>query len=470
MIGRVREQELLMQLADSDESEFVAVYGRRRIGKTYLIRETFEGEFAFHHAGVAQAGMRQQLQAFRNSLREFGHAKCPRLTNWLDAFEELKEVVRKSGAEKKILFIDEMPWMDTAKSGFVYALEHFWNGWASMRRDVLLIICGSATSWIINKVIKDKGGLHNRVTEQIALEPFTLRECELYAAERGLGLTRRQIAECYMVFGGVPFYWRMLRKGMSPAQDMDELFFASRGRLRGEFDELYASLFRNSEPYVKIVCALGSRSAGLTRDEIADAAGIENCGRFSHQLEELEQCGFIRRYHAIGMKTKGALYQLIDNYTLFYFKFVKENVGHDVRFWSSSLDTPVRHAWEGLAFERLCLQHVDQIKRALQIAGIASSEYSWRGIDPETRKGTQIDLLIDRSDGVLDLCEMKWTKDPFVMNEQEWSKIQARQRALKMAGVSSKAVHVILVSAAGLSRGAWANEVQNLVTLDDLFC
>ena len=304
MIGREKEQRRLREMADSGEAEFVAVYGRRRVGKTYLVRETFDGDFTFCHSGMARVGMVRQLQAFRSSLKEWGHVNCPRLTNWIDAFDELKQVVKSSRQPRKILFIDEMPWMDTPKSGFVPALENFWNGWASARKDVMLVVCGSATSWIIDKVLKNKGGLHGRVTEQIPLEPFTLRECELYAQSRGLDYTRRMVMECYMVLGGIPYYWRMLRRGMSPAQNFDELLFTPQGRLRGEFDELYASLFRRKEPYVKIVSALGAKPEGLNRDALIALAGLSDGGRTGRYLDELESCGFIRKSHVIGHKTK----------------------------------------------------------------------------------------------------------------------------------------------------------------------
>ena len=464
MIARYEEQTVLQRALNSKESEFVAVYGRRRVGKTYLVRETFDGEFTFAHAGMARVGMSRQLQAFRNALKEAGHVTCPRLTNWLDAFDELKVVVKSRPApSKKIIFIDEMPWMDTPKSGFVPALEHFWNAWASARKDILLIVCGSATSWIINKVIKDKGGLHGRVTEQILVEPFTLKECEEYARSRGIDWTRRQIAEMYMVFGGVPYYWRHLTRGMSPAQNIDQLFFAENGSLRGEFEELYGSLFRRKEPYVDIVTALGRRKAGMSRDELVAATSIANGGRLSTYLEELEQCGFIRRFDALGKRSKDALYQLIDSLTLFHFRFVAENVRKEPDFWTRSLGTSVHDVWAGLAFERLCLLHCSQLKDALRIGGVSSNVCSWRG------SGAQIDLVIDRNDGIVDVCEMKYTAEPYALDADEWTKIEHRRSALRDVVGERKAVHVVMVAASGLVPNAWANEVQYLVTLNDLF-
>lgn len=468
MVGREKEQRRLLELADSDEAEFVAVYGRRRVGKTYLVRETFEGDFTFCHSGMARVGLTKQLQAFRSSLRDWGHSICPRLSNWIDAFDELKQVIRNSHQRRKIVFIDEMPWMDTPKSGFVPALEHFWNGWASARKDVMLIICGSATSWIIDKVLRNKGGLHGRVTEQIPLSPFSLRECELYAQARGLDYTRRMVTECYMSIGGIPYYWRMLRRGMSPAQNFDDLFFSSNGRLRDEFDELYSSLFRRKEPYVKIVSALGTKLGGLTREELIAATGLADGGRLRRYLGELEACGFIRKYHAIGKKTKQAVFQLIDNYTLFYLQFIADKENASRRQWTDRLETAEYYSWAGRAFEHVCLLHVHGIKRALEIGGVKSSEYAWRGVASDG-KAAQIDLLIDRNDGIVDICEMKFTKDSYALTKEEWERISRRRGALRGVIPQSKAIHVVMVTDGPVVQNAWSKEVMAFVTADDLF-
>ena len=468
MVGREKEQRRLRELADSGESEFVAIYGRRRVGKTYLVRETFDGEFTFCHSGMARVGMAKQLQAFRSSLKEWGYEKCPHLDNWLDAFGELKHLIAKSELQRKIVFIDEMPWMDTPKSGFVSALEHFWNGWASARKDVMLVICGSATSWIIDKVFRNKGGRRGRVTEQIPREPFTLGECEQYARSRGLDYTRRMVTECYMILGGIPYYWRMLRRGMSPAQNVDELFFLPHGRLREEFDELYASLFRKNEPYVRIVSALGAKLGGMTREELVEDAGLPDGGRLKKYLEELESCGFIRRYHAIGKRSKDAVFQLIDNYTLFYLKFIAGEGTAASRLWTERLETAEYYSWAGRAFERVCLLHVNGIKRALQIGGVKTSEYSWRGTAPDG-KDAQVDLLIDRNDGIVDLCEMKYTKEAYALDEDEWNRISRRRGALRSVLPPSKAIHVVMVTGCPMLRNAWSKEVMSFITADDFF-
>ena len=463
MIGRTRERNLLMSAFDSDESEFVAVYGRRRVGKTYLVRETFGDGFTFQHTGVKNGSGAVQLARFRQTLVEHGHASCPALRNWFAAFDELKVVVRASAADRKVLFIDEIPWMGRSDPHFISALENFWNGWASARKDILLVVCGSATSWVLEKVVHNRDGLHNRVTYRIRLDPFTLRECEEYARSRGLDYTRDQLAECYMILGGIPMYWRCLERGRSVAQNIDDLFFAGSEKLENEFDELYASLFEHPEPYLAIVRALARKKCGMTRGEVSAASGVENSGSLSRYLKVLEQCGFIRKFTEIGKKSKGAVHQLIDNFTLFHFRFIEANKSNDPHFWSAMADSRVHSTWAGLAFERLCLQHIDGIKKALGISGVLTNVHSWRN------EKAQIDLLIDRRDGVVNLCEMKYWAGPYAMTAEDAAALAAKRTAFKESTGTRKAVHLTMVTSFGVKPNAYAGGVQSFVTLDDLF-
>ena len=470
LIGRQKEQERLRAALSDEESMFVAVYGRRRVGKTYLVRETFGNRFTFYHTGLAKSPMKRQLAAWRSSLRDYGMKKATLPHTWLDAFDMLKDIVRESSEKKKILFIDEMPWMDTQRSGFIPALEHFWNGWASARKDVVLVICGSATSWIINKVIKNHGGLHNRVNMKIHLQPFTLHECELYADYRKLGMNRRQLMECYMIMGGIPFYWSKLERAYSLAQNIDNLFFAQDGELQNEFDELYASLFKNPEPYIKVVNTLGTKRVGMTREELIEEGGLTDNGQFSDILEDLEACGFIRRYNRFGTKSKNGQYQLIDSYTLFYYKFIQNNHQSDVHIWSAQMGSPVYYNWCGLAFERVCLLHLQQIKQSLGITGIISYAYSWLSRGEQGKaKGAQIDLVIDRSDNVIDLCEIKFTKEPYEVSKDEDEKVQNRRSRFLQDTKTNKAVHLILISANDVIANPYSSEFQSIITSDALF-
>lgn len=473
IIGRKKELAQLRDAYESEYSEFVAVYGRRRVGKTFLVREAFDYKFTFQHAGLAKSTMRKQFIAWKSSLADAGHKVGATPKSWIEAFDMLKDLIRNSTESKKVIFIDEMPWMDTKRSDFIPALEHFWNGWASGRKDVLLIICGSATSWIINKVIKNHGGLHNRVTYKVHLKQFTLNECQQYADNLKLGMTQRQILECYMVMGGVPFYWSFINRRFGLAQNIDSIFFDEDAALKGEFDELYSSLFREPESYITIVTTLGTKKAGMTREELSREGNLPENGRLTQALEDLEYCGFIRKYRQFGKKVKGTIYQLTDFYTLFYFKYIQKNERGDKQFWSKSLNTPMHSTWCGLAFERVCLLHVDQIKSALSIGGVQSSEASWvstqNRTDDASIRGAQIDLLIDRNDDVIDICEMKYYAGEFVMDETEANRIANRILRLREETGTDKAIHAVLVTTKGLKRNAYSDVIQAVVTMADLF-
>ena len=469
IIGRKEEQQILRSAVQSENSEFVAVYGRRRVGKTYLIRETFGYKFTFQHTGLAKGNTKEQLFSFAISLRDAGYDDCPIPKSWLEAFSLLSTYLKNSTDEKKIVFLDELPWMDTPRSNFISAFEHFWNGWASARKDIVLIICGSATSWIINKVINDHGGLHNRVTKQIALQPFTLKECEMFAQSKGLEMSRYQLAECYMVFGGIPYYWSLLEKGLSLSQNIDKIIFAKNGKLSNEFNQLYASLFKSPEQYIDIVTALGKKKAGMTREEIIAATDKYSNGALSKVLDELEYCGFIRKYNGFDKKSKQAIYQLIDNYTLFYFKFIQQNENNDEHFWSASIDSAMHRAWSGLAFERLCMAHTQQIKAALGIAGVLSNVYSWRKEADEMSDGAQIDLLIDRKDQVINLCEMKYSLSEYAIDAEYEQKLRNKKSAFIDATNTRKAVHLTMVTTFGIKTNVHSGVVQNEITLEDLF-
>ena len=468
MIGRTKEIEELNRLYESDESEFVAVYGRRRVGKTYLVRETFSDRFAFHHTGLPNATKHQQLVHFKESLVAAGaRVKTPR--NWFEAFHALREVVARSAFRRKVVFIDELPWMDTAKSDFLMALETFWNEWASARKDIVLIVCGSAAAWMVKNLFRNRGGLHNRVTARICLQPFTLGECEMFATDRGLGMSRADIAECYMALGGIPYYWRYLARGMSLAQNLDRLCFAVDAPLKGEFDELYSSLFRDAISYKKVVAALAKKKIGMTRLELIETLDISTTGRLSESLKTLEASGFIRSYRSYGAKKKNAIYQLTDPFTLFHFRFL-ETPSTDEHFWSSTLSSPAQAAWRGLAFERLCLLHLPQVRRALGVGSIHVEAYGWSFKGDETYPdGVQIDLVLERADNVINICEMKYSANVYAIDKAYDSALG--RKIATFAGVTGtrKAIHLTLVTVNGLLRNQYSGRVQSEVVLADLF-
>lgn len=469
LIGRKEEQRKLLDAHASEYSQFVAVYGRRRVGKTFLIRETFNYKFTFYHTGLARKSTREQLQSFSLSLRRQGLENVPFPSNWIEAFDQLSTLIERSRDKKKVVFIDELPWMDAPRSHFLTAVENFWNGFASARKDILLIVCGSATSWIIDKLIKNHGGLHNRLTSRIYLQPFTLRECEQYVRKYGLGMTRRQILEGYMILGGVPYYWSQIDKSKSLALNIDNMFFGRDAALRNEYDELYASLFNRPEQYVRIIEALGKKKAGMTRREIVAITKHADNGHLTKILAELEYCGFIRKYNSIGMKSRNAIYQLIDQFTLFYFKFVQDGHVNDAHYWSKSIDKPIYNTWCGLAFERVCLLHSEMIKQKLGISGVVSNEYSWRYDGGDGRAGAQIDLVIDRNDGIINLCEMKFSKKPFKIDKHYDAVLQNKKNTFIETTHTGKAVHLTMVTAIGLVDNQFARDINSQVVVGELF-
>lgn len=471
LIGRDYEKKELLSVLNSDSSEFIAIYGRRRVGKTYLIRETFNYRFTFQHTGMANCTSKKQLASFRESLLEQGAADVPKLSNWFEAFTELKRFLKISTDEKKLVFIDELPWLDTAKSDFLTALEYFWNGWATTRKDIVLIVCGSATSWIVEKIINNHGGLHNRLTKRIKLSPFTLKECEEFCISRNLALSRAQIVEAYMIMGGIPYYWNYIKKGQSVAQNIDTLFFKEGGELRDEFDMLYASLFRRPEGYIKVVTALAQKKVGMSRNEIIKSTKLTDNGTLTKMLNELEWCGFIRKYNCIGKTNKESVFQLIDNYTLFYFQFICKNKHNDEHFWSSSLNSPLYNTWSGLAYERICLQHIPAIKCALGIFGVLTNVYSWRQNANEEKgvPGIQIDMLIDRHDQIINLCEIKYSKAEYSISKEYDSALRQRLELFRIGTRCKKAIHLTMITTYGLTENSYSQTVQNSITMDDLF-
>jgi len=470
IIGRKEEIVRLRQAYESDYSEFVAVYGRRRIGKTYLIRETFEDKFTFQYTGIFKAGNRKQLDVFYKNLVEQGlHPDEAAPKDWFDAFLLLQHLIQSARSKRKVIFFDELPWMDARNSGFMHALEHFWNGWASARKDVLLIICGSATSWIVNKIFRNKGGLYNRVTLKMRLTQFSLCECEEMVKWKKLPFTRNMIIEGYMVMGGVPFYWTKLVPRKSMAQNINDLFLKADGELRDEFEYIYASMFNTPDKYIKVVEALCDKKSGLTRDEIVSKTRIGNNGHLSRILEDLIECGFVRMYCHTGKQIKDALYQLVDCYTLFYSRFVKSAHGIDEEYWIRSMHTPKYNTWSGLAFERVCLLHTRQIKAALGISGVLSNLYSWYVKKNDEHPGVQIDLIIDRADNVINVCEMKYAPDGYRLTNSELAKIRNRLSVFRLYISSNKFAQPVLITSNGVAGNNNSSEISLQVTGDQLF-
>ena len=475
LIGRKAETEKLESYLASERSEFIAVYGRRRVGKTFLVRKVCDDNFAFYVTGINNASKMDQLTNFAVAIQRcFGTDAVNVPENWILAFNELSQHLERLPSGTKVIFIDELPWMDKAKSGFIPALETFWNGWASRREDIKLIVCGSATSWMISNLINSRGGLHGRLTHRMLVEPFDLNECENYFEYYGFRYSRRQIAECYMVMGGIPYYFSLMDKSLSLAQNVDMLFFSDDSELKNEFSALYRALFKKPEPYIAVVTALSEVGKGMTRRALLETTGLTDNGAFSKVLEELEQCGFIRSYLPIdvlsGQKARiprDTLFQLVDFFTLFYFTFIAKNRYHDAQFWLHSMNSPVHNTWAGLAFEKLCLAHLPQMKRCLGISGVQTNVCSWTGHG--TSGKAQIDLLIDRKDDTINLCEMKYSRTEYEIDSDEEPRLQRRIDVFQAETGTQKSIILTFVTPVGLKRNSHSDIVQSIIVLDDLF-
>lgn len=466
LIGRKQEIAELKRCCESNRSEFVIVYGRRRIGKTFLVRQFTRDKYAFSYVGVRGITTRQQLENFALALQQYGKTSfAPSVNNWMEAFRHLRQLLeRRSG--RKIVFIDEMPWMDKAKSDFVNALENFWNGWAAAQDDICLIACGSATSWMTDKLIYNTGGLHNRITCRIYLRPFTLAETEEYLEALGCRWDRFQIAQCYMAMGGVPYYLSLIRPGNSLMQNIDRLYFHKNAELREEFGELYLSLFKNAKQYIDVVKALSSKRQGMTRQEISQQLNITGSG-LTRTLNHLERCDFILGYSSFGSKKKNVIYRLTDFYTLFYLQFVANDRSQDEHWWEHNMNSPQVRAWQGFSFELLCMLHLPQIKQSLSIGGIATATSSWRSKNAEHHY--QIDMVIDRADRIINLCEMKFSVNRYMIDRDYEMLLRDRMAWFIAETKTRKAPVITMITTYGILPNKHSGIVQNEVTLDDLF-
>ena len=470
IIGRKKEIFELNECYKAANSSFVAIYGRRRIGKTYLVNEFFNDKLLFKHAGIYNGTYKEQLNAFYSSLSEQGYTPNQKFDDWFQAFDALKLLIKTSESKKKVIFFDEIGWIYTKKSNFIKALEYFWNGWASLRNDVMFIICSSATSWIINNIIHSKGGLYNRVTTQISLEPFTLKECEEYSKYRNLSLSRKQIIDAYMVIGGIPFYWNYIKKGDSIAQFIDSNFFDKNAAFRNEFKYIFSSLFAQPNDYIKIIESLSTKKYGLTRKEIIDDTKLIDNGLFTGKLEDLINCGFIREYSPMNYKKKSVIYQLIDPFTIFHFHFLT-NKTNDDNYFENQINTPLINTWEGLSFERICLLHLNNIKKALGVSGVYTSVYPW-SCKKDLNKGiygSQIDMVVERKDDVINLIEIKYTNRKYSITSQYMDTLEKKKHDFIELTKTKSSIHLTFITLNGLEENSYSKEIQSVITIEDLF-
>lgn len=475
IVGRKQEIEKLERLYHSDRPEFVAVYGRRRVGKTFLIKQALKDRFTFQHTGVSPVDqedeknrLKTQLESFYYSMLSHGLEGFKQPKTWMEAFYQLEQLLNKlDEGQRIVIFLDELPWMDTPRSRFLSAFEGFWNGWCNSHDNVMLIVCGSATSWMLSNLSRSKGGLYGRLTDEIKVSPFTLKECEEYFNHENIELSRYDIVQSHMIFGGIPYYLSYFRKGYSFEKNTDMILFGSKPRLKDEFNRLFKAIFTNAEDCKKVIRLLATRNYGFTREEIASATGLPLGGGLSDTLTALAESDFIMRYSPYGKGT-GEFYKLIDNFCLFWLKYVEPNQD-DVSFVNDNFTSDIMKAWRGVAFEHVCWQHVPQIKRALEIGGVKTSVSAWNVAGDDTKTGAQVDMLIIRADNIVNLCEMKFCSSVYTIDKEEETKMLHRAEMLKKTLSSKQKVHLTLITTFGLTHGKHSGKVQKVVICDELF-
>lgn len=467
IIGRETETRKLTDYMQSGRSEFIAIYGRRRVGKTFLVRSCFKDKFDFYATGIIDGSFEEELEAFHLALIRYGFKGSKAIT-WIQAFTNLAQLLEKKNRNRQrrlVVFIDELPCFDTKRSGFLHALDLFWNSRASWLDNIYFIVCGSATSWMMRNIVNNRAGLHKRTTHTLHLRPFSLSITEEYLANRKFHWPRIAILQAYMVLGGVPYYLSLLDPKKNVPDNIDSLFFSAEAELDGEYQRLFNSLFRNASTYMEIVRLLSTRREGFTRKEIAEKLNLSDNGALGDMLDDLEQCDFLRRYNN-GRHQNSGIYQLIDFFSLFHYQYCVRKVT-DEHYWRNHLGTPEQNNWYGLTFERVCMFHIREIIHGLHLDTIAHEYYAWRS--HESSPSVQIDMIIDRADGIATICEMKYSKDDYTLTESEYKKIIRRMETFVKETNHRGGTQVTIVTTYSLRENMYSEISPVSITMEHLF-
>jgi hypothetical protein len=474
MLGRKQEIELLQEALQSARAELIAIYGRRRVGKTFMVRQALEKEIVFEFSGTLHGPMKQQLANFSEALSKVLKTSVPLAIplTWSEAMKNLEKLLTPMISKKPlVVFFDEFPWINTPRSGFLEAFDYWWNTWASRHPKLIVIICGSAAAWMIKHVVNNKGGLHNRITRKIRLIPFTLSETEDYLKANRIKLPRYQIAQLYMCTGGVPHYLNGINPGQSITQAIEKMCFSKDGLLTNEFENLYAALFENAEKHVEVVRVLALHPGGLSRAQIIAQCKLTTGGGTTRMLNELEESGFISYQIAFAKSQNEGFYHLDDAFTHFYFRFMVGRRTTGNASWEKFMKQPSFEVWAGYAFERICQQHIAQIKKALDIGRVATTQSAWH-FTPGTAEtgGAQIDLVIDRADKCINLCEIKLVQAPDVIKKEYAATLMHKEQLFRQATGTTKALFTTLITPFGVADNEYKiSYVSSEVILDDLF-
>ena len=485
ILGRKNEIKKLQRFLESTNPQFLALYGRRRVGKTFLIRSFFSKTdvVLFEVTGRKSGNKKLQLRSFVDSFQEiFKVPVIGEISSWAQAFKLITAYVEEENEKKIVVFLDELPWLAGKDGELLRELDYVWNSKWSKFPNFKLIICGSSASWIIDKIISDKGGFHNRLTARINLQPFLLATSKEFLIAQGFKLTNRQIVDLYIILGGVPYYLSLLDPQVSIGQNIDNLVFKKDGELYQEYNLLFSSLFDDSELHSSIVNELSLSRNGLEIEVLAEKLQVLRNGSLTRALKQLEEAGFVRRYIPYGKQRRNGFYRLIDEYSFFYNRFIKptvhRSIGLSENYWVGTMNSQKYYTSAGYSFETLCHKHYHSILRALQISGIQTSVHSWQ-YNPKIKRydnmtgegsGAQIDMLFDRADSLISLCEIKYTSKPYTMTKADYSKLKHASAIFAERTKTKKQLNWILISAEGARRNAYLDEVYaSVLDVDSLF-
>jgi predicted AAA+ superfamily ATPase len=464
IIGRELEKVRLEEALHSQRSELIAVYGRRRIGKTYLIRAYYSKNIVFSFSGLRNGTRPAQLENFMLELQELtSEFKDEKPKNWLQAFHLLKRYLKgiRQTPKKKVIFIDEFPWVDTLRSGFLPAFENFWNTYCTTRNDLIVVICGSAASYMLKKIIRNRGGLHNRITIKIKLEPFQLKEVKAFFDYKGIHIPEIEILKIFMALGGIAEYLEHVRAGDSSVTAIERICFQKGAQLEFEFNEVFQSLFEEGSYHEQIIQALAKGSKkGMLRDQILNDQNLSSGGQFSKSMNELIESGFVEKYQSYRNKRKTTLYRIFDEFCLFHLQFIEKYKGNS---WKQLFTKKEYETWSGYAFEMTCYKHIESIKKELRCDQINSENYSW------SSKTAQVDLVIDRDDNMVNLCEIKFYNSTFSVDANYANSLRKKETQFKQETGTKKGINTIMLTTWGIQGKEATGLVTKSLTQECLF-
>ena len=489
IIARKREKQILESVLRSKSSELVCVYGRRRIGKTYLVRNFFEScdnVIYFELTGQKQesgeyAPLKYQLANFKYQFERTFDRDIPQPTSWQNAFTVLrKETERfKDSTSKLILFFDELPWLCSPRSGFFEALDQAWNTTFERQPNVKVIVCGSAASWMLKKIIHAKAGFSRRITHKIRLTLFSLKETKEYLLFKGFDLSSRSVAEIFMMLGGIPYYLNFMSPHKSIYQNIEDECFDINGRLVDEYAIIFNSLFKNSENHKKVVEYIASKHKGVLLEELTGKFSSLKGGSLSRILDNLVSSSFIKKTPPLYNEAKGTIYRLIDEFVLFHLKWIKPAPrsifeSPSTLYFQNRAQSNSFKSWRGFAFERLCLKHEYQIRQSLGIHKILSIPSMVYFYDQQGKRSSQIDLLFERADNVISICEIKHSESEYELTKADVNSLMRKKedlrRYLALKKKTQKDIHIVYVTTNGVYLNKYFHQLQpSVVKLDDLF-